>query len=466
MDVDGHSSNSLFRTGTGKRVNISSSALAGAKALLEASEDAFDCDPQSLQQTKKLHTIGDARGLQHSSLAQLHKGVSSNGMKRVGLRLSPLSRASPRSMNDAERVGGNGRDNYSARNELGINGDCHSSNSLFKTGSGKTVNISSNGLARAKALLEQKEDAADGDSQSLQQTANVGEAYEPRHLSRGQLGKHVSSSGMMKAKSHFSPLSRSCNSSINNTKSAGGTHTIKNDSKINHVQPENYGSNCTEGSVKFSTAGGRSLSVSNDALQQARKLLGDPDLGGLFDEGDAGTAIFSFPKERQSENTTSYEGNVHHSPLYHNVTEKSKYINQSFTSPMKPSGHMEYSTRFPSVGTGSNLISKFNAVGEEIDCLQNSISSQQATFNNRKQVSGIVSTSSNGFSGIQKSSSQTLVEISNTVVKSHSNNRQPVCGNRRLGPRVNVSSFKQPRSNKLSALLKQNVSVSPDGNFS
>ncbi|MCP6675270.1 hypothetical protein NL520_28125, partial [Klebsiella pneumoniae] len=38
--------------------------------------------------------------------------------------------------------------------------------------------------------------------------------------------------------------------------------------------------------IKFQTAGGRSIKVSGHALKQARSLLGDPDLGNFFKEGD------------------------------------------------------------------------------------------------------------------------------------------------------------------------------------
>ncbi|KAI9094810.1 hypothetical protein K1719_026616 [Acacia pycnantha] len=474
MDDDCRLSNSLFKTGTGKRVNISSNGLARAKTLLGLEQDAIDCNSKSLQQTSKLCAIGEAYELQHSSQAQLDKGVSSYGMMNMGPHLSPLSRSSPSLINNTKSVGGSGLDNHAEGKEPGMDDGYHFSNSLFKTGTGKTVNVSSNALAGAKTLLGLKEDASDCNSQSLQKTTNlcvIGEAHELQHSSQAHLDKHDSSCGMMNVGSSLSSLSRSSPSLINNTKSVGGTHTIKNCSEINPVQPERYDSTCKEGSVKFLTAGGRSLSVSNDALQRARNLLGDPDLGGLFDEQDAGNAIFSFSKQRQSDSNASYVENDPRTPLYHHIKDKSKYMTQSFTSPMKSSGHIEYSTKFPSVGSGSNLMTKFNAVGKEIDFLQSSISCQQTPLNNKNQVpdTTVSTSSSNGFSSrrdpLGKSSSQTFVEISNTMVTSYANNRQPVCGKRRLGPRVNVSSFKQPRSTRFSAPLKQDVSVFPDGSF-
>lgn len=365
-----------------------------------------------------------------------------------------------------------GEDAYaSAGKEHAMDDDSHFSNSLFKTGTGKRVNISSNGLARAKTLLGIKEHAIDCNSQSLQQTKKlcaVGETYELHRSFQAQLDMGVINYGMMKVGSHLSPLSRSSPSLINNSKPVGGTDTIKNYSEINRVQPEKYGSTCNKGSIKFFTAGGRSISVSNDALQRAKSLLGDPDLGGLFDEGDAGNAIVSFSKESQSDCTAYCEGNDPHTPLYHHTTAKSKCMSQKFTSPTESSDHMEYSTKFLSIGTGSNLITKFNAVGKQIDCLQSSIRCQQTPLNDQKQVSDTTTSASfNGFSSkadpFGNSSSQTPVEISNTMVTTHANNRQLACGKRRLGPRVTVSSFKQPRITRFSAPLKQDVTVFPDG---
>ncbi|KAF1874236.1 hypothetical protein Lal_00030269 [Lupinus albus] len=46
--------------------------------------------------------------------------------------------------------------------------------------------------------------------------------------------------------------------------------------------------------IKFHTAGGKSISVSNDALQCARSLLGDPDLRDFFDGGDVVTRSFLY----------------------------------------------------------------------------------------------------------------------------------------------------------------------------
>ncbi|KAE9608508.1 hypothetical protein Lalb_Chr08g0236481 [Lupinus albus] len=45
--------------------------------------------------------------------------------------------------------------------------------------------------------------------------------------------------------------------------------------------------------IKFHTACGRSISISNYALQRARSLLGEPHLGDFFDGGDVSDSIFS-----------------------------------------------------------------------------------------------------------------------------------------------------------------------------
>ncbi|KAJ6316002.1 hypothetical protein OIU78_019307 [Salix suchowensis] len=45
---------------------------------------------------------------------------------------------------------------------------------------------------------------------------------------------------------------------------------------------------------KFHSAGGRSLSVSSEALKRVRSILGDPDIGAFLNEGDAFDMGLSF----------------------------------------------------------------------------------------------------------------------------------------------------------------------------
>lgn len=348
-----------------------------------------------------------------------------------------------------------------AGEEHAIYNGCSFSNSLFKTGSGKMVNISSDGLVRAKTLLGFEEDSVYFDFQSLQQTTKlhaIGETYEMQHPPHPHLNR-----GVDRAMSRPSPPL------IYNANSVGRTCTLKDDSEINIVQPKTYGSSNKQSSIKFYTAGGRSISVSNDALQRARSLLGDPDLGTFLNEGDAGNSTFSFSNKQQSDITTSSEGNDPHTPLYQ-ITAKSKHMTKIFTSPLKSTSQMEPSTKFRCVSAGSNLITKFDAVGKEIECShQSNITCKQKPLNDKNEVShtDVYNSSLNDFSSRMapsgRSSRRTFLDISNTMDTVHENNRQLASGKRRLGSRVTVSPFKKPRSSKFSAPLNQDVAVFPNG---
>ncbi|KAK4258374.1 hypothetical protein QN277_007832 [Acacia crassicarpa] len=344
---------------------------------------------------------------------------------------------------------------YFAGKEHATDDNYHFPNSLFRTGTGKRVNISANGLLRAMALLGLEEDALDCDSQGLQQTTKlcaIDDTNELQHSAQAQLGKGVNSYRMMNVVSHSSP------SLINNIRSIGDIFSTKNDSNINPIQPETYSFTSKEVSLKFSD---RSISVSNDALQRPRRFPGDPDLGCFFHEGDAGNSIFSFVEERQSESSSICEGNDPQTPLVHHVTAKSKYMTISFTSPVKSSDQMEYSTKFPTLGTGNNLIAKFNAVRKEVDCLQSHINCQQRSLNDNNQVLDTILSSRIVPPG--KSSSQTSVDMSNSMFTSHTNYRQPTGLKRRLGSLFTVSPLKKPRSCKFSAPLNEDVAVFPNG---
>ncbi|KAF7825024.1 protein BREAST CANCER SUSCEPTIBILITY 2-like protein B-like isoform X1 [Senna tora] len=391
------------------------------------------------------------------------EGVKDTPMFRTGLgKFVAVSQSSI-----AKALSVLGGDAYAdAGEEHSIDNGCSFSNSLFKTGSGKIVNISSNGLVRAKTLLGFEEDTVDYTFQSVQQTKKmhvIGETYEIQHSPHLHLNKGINSYKMMNVVSSPSP------SLTHDKTSVGGTRTLENDSEINLIQPEKYSSSGKQDSVKFYTAGGRSISVSNDALQRARTLLGDPDLGNFLNEGDVGDSVFSFLNERQSDGTASADGNDPHTPSHHHIMAKSKHMTKSFTSPLK-STQMEYSTKILSVSSGSNLMTKFDAVGKEIGCsLQSSITYQQKPLKDKNQVSdtAVYNSSLNDFPSriapLGRSPRGTFVDISNTVDTEHANNRQPASGKRRLGSRVTVSPFKKPRSFKFSAPLNQDVAVFPNG---
>ncbi|MED6197131.1 hypothetical protein PIB30_053852 [Stylosanthes scabra] len=321
-----------------------------------------------------------------------------------------------------------------------------SSNSLFTTGSGKGVSISSGGMDRAKSLLGMEQGAVGGNIRSPHYTRKshaIDEVCEMQRSSCLQQNEVVNSSKTTDRASSQSP-------------SVDSSHALKNDFNIKVVQPDYSTPLVKQASIKFNTAGGRSVSVSSGALQRAMILLGNPDLGDFFSGGGSGDLILSFPNETPSNTPSSCLTSDCKTPLVHQITSQGNYTAQSFPYPTGSSVKKEYSNKFLREGTGNNLIKKFDAVVDE---------SEYSTKNSNTcgQEPTIYHSLPNGLSSkvnpLGMSSRKPLVDISsNTNILN--TNRQPAPGDkRRLGSRVTVSPFKRPRITKISVPYEQNVGV-------
>ncbi|XP_027931450.1 protein BREAST CANCER SUSCEPTIBILITY 2 homolog B-like isoform X1 [Vigna unguiculata] len=309
------------------------------------------------------------------------------------------------------------------------------SNSLFTTGSGKKVTISSRGLVRAKTLLN----TIDINIQSTSKLRAFGET-----AGKQQLQEYEESPAL---KLH----------TVINSPSVGGLHALNNGLEERNA--------FKEPPIKFRTAGGRSISISSGALQRARSLLGDPDVGDLFEGGDTGDSVFSFPLERQIDTAAPSD---YSAPVVHRVTSDSNFKTKSFTFPMKSSRQRGLSTKFPCEGDGINLTKKFDAVGEESDCGRKSTGAcgQKPPYGRSQTQNSLVYDSSlNCFSSKVDTRGvairRALADVSNTINTDTTNNRQAGSGKRRLGLSVTVSPFKKPRSSNSPAPLEQDVEKSP-----
>ncbi|RZB70529.1 protein BREAST CANCER SUSCEPTIBILITY 2 homolog B-like [Glycine soja] len=318
------------------------------------------------------------------------------------------------------------------------------SNSLFTTGSGKKVTISSSGLVRAKTLL----DTIDSSIQSPHRTNKLHAIGEKRK----QRQEEEDESPQLK-------LHRV----IDSPSVGGGCRALK---KNGFEETDAY----KQAPIKFHTAGGRSISISKDALQRAQSLLGD--VGDLFEGGDAGSSMFSFPFERQADTAASSQRGDCNTPLVRRVLTpaRSNCTAKSFTFPLQSSRQRELPPKFPCEGDGNNLITEFDAVGEESG--YNSLKSTNACGQkkplygwNQAPHSAVHDSSLNGFSSKidthAVSIRRPLVDVSNTTNPDQTNNRQPASGKRRLGLRVTVSPFKKPRSSQISVPLEQDIGKSP-----
>lgn len=344
---------------------------------------------------------------------------------------------------------------------------CGFSNSLFCTGSGKSVDISSAGLVRAKTLLGLEEDNDHSNFQGFQHPTNV-------YTANKQLGwknlSHLEMKGGMKNSrimDHATSVPR-----LSKTGMVGSE--LMNEVNPNLLQSEIQNSDPKPPPIKFHTAGGRSLSVSSEALKRARSLLGDPDLGTFLNGGDAVDSAFSVFQDSRFNDASSNKEKDFYSAFTHPGAAKSKHISKTFISPLKSTLNQVKSTfNSENITSGSNLIKKFDAVEDDsIRGFNSNTSYIQKPLGNSPHEPGTAVDNSlaNGIGSrinpLARSSREPLVDISNTYGPALTNNRQANSKKKRLRRRTSISPFKRPRSSKFTTPLNRNVSFVPSGKFS
>ncbi|KAL0555703.1 hypothetical protein IC582_009658 [Cucumis melo] len=319
------------------------------------------------------------------------------------------------------------------------------SNSLFQTGTGKSVNVSSEGLLRAKTLLGLEEDDTCSNFQ------NFGQAISPYDVKGGFLeSKGVCSmEDMSGAPVSISPLvSNTCfsRSSLENQASP----SFRQIELPNKAPP-----------IKFHTAGGRSLSVSSDALQRARSLLGDPELGSFLDDGDRVCY-----KRNMGDATPSNGEHTFQTPSSNKVESTTEHTSKSFVSPLRSSSRVMQSSFKSKSILGSNLMKKFDAAEEEsISRFDDNKSRSTETIGSQpnEPCTIVENALENGIrSGIHladRSFGEPLNDISNIVDSRSRSGRASNNEKRKLWGTSSISPFKRPRNAKFSTPLNKNASL-------
>lgn len=329
----------------------------------------------------------------------------------------------------------------------------HFSNSLFQTGSGKSVNVSSEGLLRAKTLLGLEEDDTCSNFQSF------GQAISPYDME----GPFLESKGVCNMENMRDP-SASISPLVSNT--CFSRSSLENHASPSFRQIEVPNKASKPPPIKFHTAGGRSLSVSSDALQRARSLLGDPELGSFLDEGDMDCPTFTVYKENMGNATPSNGKDTFHTPSFNKEESTTKHTSKSFVSPLRSSSRVMHSSFKPKSILGSNLMNKFDAAEEEsISRFDNSKSCLPETLGS--QPSEPSTLLENGFengikSGIplaERSFGRPLNDISNIVETRSKSDRASNNEKRKLWGTSSISPFKRPRNSKFSTPLNKNASL-------
>lgn len=334
-------------------------------------------------------------------------------------------------------------------------------NSLFQTASGKELQISSADLVKGKALLRLEDDTYHCDPQAPKFTGLLeadGEIFR------------TPNSTMLKRKSAeiVDVLDKSSVSSNSLTVKALQGKGLADgnviDQKVHDVHKKSA-------PIKFQTAGGKSISISTDALKRARNLLGDPEIGNFLGEVDPNDKGLAFVDGRRSSSNSSRRENESPNLILSGGTQFKKDTSGTFVSPLKASfsNRMHSLNMSDKIAVGSNLISEFDEAARENDCrskidlayVQNPLTDKPCLYGDK---SFIHDNSSPSNSSIRPSRGP-LVDISNRIGGSYSNIEKSIREKRTMCRTISVSPFKRPRSSKFSTPFKRNSSLLHSGRF-
>ncbi|KFK24669.1 hypothetical protein AALP_AA8G009600 [Arabis alpina] len=427
-DVDRAGALPMFSTASGKSVPLKESSIAKARSILGGDNMIDDSDLQntgcSNLQKRKMDTAG--------SLPMFSTALG----KPVPLKESSIAKAM--SILGGDNMIDDSDNNLPRENGLGV------PNTLFQTASNKKVNVSSAGLARAKALLGLEEDDLNGFNH-----VNTSFSFHQQH-------------GWTAVKNHEEfDATPAQHHSANPGQYEG--HLSGNRSEI--LNPSIKGP-----PIKFQTAGGKSLSVSADALKRARALLGDPELGNFFDDVAAGGQFVTPQKDERLGGIAINNGSANTGYIAHEGTTNNKHTSNSFISPLRSSSQQFRSVKLQDLASGSNLIKKFDAAVNETDrALNNTKLATHGLSNVRPLASDVAVNNSkeNGFIPRAKQfgrpANQPLVDVTNRSDTAYANNKQGSTQKKRLGNTVFVSPFKRPRNSSFRTPLKKNAQHASSG---
>ncbi|XP_009776180.2 protein BREAST CANCER SUSCEPTIBILITY 2 homolog B-like isoform X1 [Nicotiana sylvestris] len=325
----------------------------------------------------------------------------------------------------------------------GLEKQFNTSNSMFQTGSGKAVSISSAGLNRAKAVLGLEEN---GDNRSSD------ERFGFRSSVPFVAVEGIANTWSTKASAaSLSPFDVKLNSSV---------------CAAEDLVPDFLHCADKPPPIKFHTAGGRSISVSSEALKRARSLLGDPELGSLVDEKDVVDPLFSFPKDQKSVDQSSIKELNSDTPVSLLSAAKGNGSSSLFTPPFGSTlYHKKSSVKTENLAPASNLMKEFDAVAKESTSRpDHSIPQHGEAFNKN---SAAVDLRENDISSkpklLQRPSRGPLVDISNNIGAGSADRNQNFGQKRKPGRGSFVSPFKKPRIAKIVTPLKRNDSGASNG---
>ncbi|WZY79877.1 hypothetical protein YC2023_026261 [Brassica napus] len=376
-----------------------------------------DSEDYAIESTAPLPSMNDLL-LQGGSSLQVDSAATLPMFRTASGRSVPLKDSS---IAKALSILGTHSDNVPLR-ESGF-GD---PNSFFQTASNKKVFVSSAGLSRANALLGLEADDFNGFNHVKRSNSS--------HQKRGCSELKTHATGVQ----HHSEIP--------------GQYECHVFEKIS----DNLYTSAVVPPTMFQTAGGKTLSVSVQALKRARNLLGDPESGTLFDDVAAGDQFATPQKVQRLGDTAIKNRNANTGYNAYEGKTSNKHTATSFVSPLRSSSKQFRSAKLEDLASGGNLIKKFDAAVDETDCALNTtkVATHGVSYNRPLASNMAVNNAkANGFIPIAKQFGQPLVDITNRSA----NNKQDSTQKKRLGKTISVSPFKRPRNSSFKTPLKKNA---------
>ncbi|XP_048562012.1 protein BREAST CANCER SUSCEPTIBILITY 2 homolog B-like isoform X9 [Triticum urartu] len=474
----------LFQTGLGRSIAISKSSLKRASAVLEPRNIAKELEDEAhldgAHDTPVFRT-----GLGRSILA------SENSIKELPILEAEEAVKSVNNykgetfVEDATFQAGiqkfvpqNGISSHKAsmlleqRNfmEKGYE-DSGSQLPMFRTGSGKSVLISESSVQKARAVLEEEGKINRNNHKLLNMDKKIPVFASPLKTSCART-VNISSVGVSRAATLLGleentlstqffghvgdKLATRINFEQENPEQRLGIASYPTENQV-HKEPHwpfelsnNTVSDSGEHSIRFSTAGGRSMAISSDALERAKSLLGESDLV-VSTNNLVGYPLGSACNDKMQNSTVApKEGG----------SDLSKRRRVSGRTELATFSHQAMSDR-KHTGSFGNAVSDIHPTSENTNTFHVGSRSTSEIPKIMKPSSRCLSETDNANDPKDKTRqlhmpAGALVDISN-FMGAHSGNIDHVVNEkRRIGGRNSTSSFKRPRSSRFITPISTN----------
>uniref|UniRef100_A0A0E0JEH1 Tower domain-containing protein n=1 Tax=Oryza punctata TaxID=4537 RepID=A0A0E0JEH1_ORYPU len=487
--ADGHMP--LFQTGLGRSVSVSKGSIKRASALLEPRNITKELEDEahlndsyatpmfktgsgrsittSEKSIKKAYVV--LKGEEPVKNVNNDTGEATAPVLHAGVhKFAPQNRNSSHKANTLMEQGSYTKEEYIDRG---------SEPPIFRTGSGKSVLISDSSVQKAKAVLEEEGNMK---RENHKQLNNV-DKYIPMFTSPLKTSYarnvNISSVGVSRAATLLGLEENTLSTQLlghvgdklgtkitvekENSEHQFGVASVRGMSggcpmssgpSENHVLMDPHQqfafskatfSDCSDQAIRFSTAGGRTMAISSDALQRAKNLLGESDLE-VSPNNLLGHSSASACKENLQNSTgLRKEGEP---DLLKRSRVNSKTEPAQFSIPAKPdrkhTGSLEYAVADSTLANGNSV--RLHAARD---------------YHPINEIPKIPKPSSRCSFGTENASdtkdkaqrlqmpSGPLVDITN-YMGTHSVNTDYLAGEkRRFGGRNSISPFKRPRSSRL-----------------